>query len=516
MRTVGRALAIATMLLSGSAVILRAFGVAQDHSPMNAEGIFGAAAIVLMLLSSSSGLRDSALDTASGDAFDWRVLATLAILIAVAYGRAAGSYFLSDDFVLVHNAREYGHTVWRTFTHGGGDGFFRPLTYLSVAATAPWAGVSPWAWHIPAMALHVVNSWLVFVTARLLHYARFVGGLAAALFAVHGTRPETVVWIAGRFDLVATFFALLALVFFLRGWTWLALLAMVLGLLSKESAYSIPLMLMLVVVTSTAKDRRVRPLVPFFALAAALFVYRWILVGGVGGYVDRSGRAEVLQASLVTVLKTFGMRLWAVLFLPIDWAVPPGIPAGIATIVLVAVVVMAMRRPLARRDVMLGIGLIVVTALPTFHRLLIGADLEKARYLYLPSAGFCLLLAAAAGRLPKGFRWAAAAGIMVFSVVVLEHNLGAWQAASVKAESACRAGAAAVRSPSDRIAVVGLPRILRGVYFFQNGFPECVAMLSGADAEHVVVVDRAPETQGFSTVLVWNPVTEELRAVDEP
>jgi hypothetical protein len=101
----------------------------------------------------------------------------------------------------------------------------------------------------------------------------------------------------------------------------------------------------------------------------------------------------------------------------------------------------------------------------------------------------------------------------VFSVVVLEHNLGAWQSASVKAESACRAGAAAVRSPSDRLAAVGLARILKGVYFFQNGFPECVAMVSGADPEHITMGDHATDQAGFSTVLVWNPVTEELRPV---
>jgi protein O-mannosyl-transferase len=519
MKTAARALAIAAMVISGAAVILRAFGVAQTHSPMNAEGIFGAAAIVLMLLSSTSAQVNASGTTAGQSAekpsrasFDLSMLAALAMLVAITYGRVAGSYFLSDDFVLLRHAQEYGHTVWRTFTHGGGDGFFRPLIYLSVALTAPWAGTNPWAWHIPALALHVANSWLVFALARSLNYGRFVGGLAAALFAVHGTRPETAVWITGRFDLVATFFALLALVLFLRGREWLALVAMVLGLLSKESAYSIPLML--AVVMLTAKDRRWRPLIPFIAVTAVLFVYRWILVGGVGGYVGRSGQAEVLQASLLPVLKTFGMRLWAVLFFPIDWAVAPGVLVAVATIVFVAAVVMMVRGPLPLREIGVGIGLIVVTALPTFHRLLIGMDLEKARYLYLPSAGFCLLLAAGAGRLSKKFRWAAAAGLMVFSVAVLEHNLGAWQSASMKAESACRVGAAAVRSPSDRIAVVGLPRILRGVYLFENGFPECVAMLSGADPEHVVVVDGAPEAQGFSRVLVWNSVTDELRPAE--
>jgi len=505
MKTAARALLIATMIGSGAAVALRAWGAASTHSPMNAEGIFGAAAILLMLLSSM----DRPHEAESRSVLDGPVFAVLAVLVAAAYGRVAGSYFLSDDFILLRHAHEYGETVWHTFTHGGGDGFFRPLIYLSVALTEPWAGANPWAWHLPALALHAVNSWLVFAASRSLGYDRFIGGFAAALFAVHGTRPETVLWITGRFDLLATFFALLALVLFLRRWPWLALLAMVLGMLCKESAYAIPLML--AVVAFTGKDRRVRPLIPFFVVAVAMFAYRWMLVGGVGGYVDRTGRPEVFQATLLPVLKTFGMRLWAVLFFPVDWTIPPGIFVAAVAVVFVAAAVLIARAPLTRRDLALGLGLIIVTALPTFHRLLIGPDLEKARYLYLPSLGFCLLIATAVHRLAANVRWAIAAAVILFNFAVLEHNLIAWQSASKKAESVCRTGAAAVRSPSDRIAVVGLPRILNGVYFFQNGFPECVAMHAHIDPGNIVVSDRAPDQPGFSTVLFWYAATGELR-----
>ena len=44
----------------------------------------------------------------------------------------------------------------------------------------------------------------------------------------------------------------------------------------------------------------------FFALTAAAFVYRWIVLGGIGGYVDRaSGRPEILNIRPVALLKGF-------------------------------------------------------------------------------------------------------------------------------------------------------------------------------------------------------------------
>lgn len=84
---------------------------------------------------------------------------------------------------------------------------------------------------------------------------RLAAFFAAALFAVHGTRPEAAMWIAGRFDLVATLFILMGLLLFIRSYgeassigyvyEMASLMCMVLAILSKESAFVFPLLLML-------------------------------------------------------------------------------------------------------------------------------------------------------------------------------------------------------------------------------------------------------------------------------
>src|SRR5579872_101369 len=190
---------------------------------MNAAGAFGLFLVLVWLFrarSESSEAKPRALERADA----W-MLAGIAALVAVAYVRVAGSYFLSDDFVLLHHAGEYRQNAWWAFTHPGGDGFYRPLVYLINGITELVAGTSPVAWHSIGLALHVTNCWLVFLLAGALGYTRLASGLASALFAAHGTRPEVAVWVAGRFDLVAAFFALAALVLFLRGWRWMALAA---------------------------------------------------------------------------------------------------------------------------------------------------------------------------------------------------------------------------------------------------------------------------------------------------
>src|SRR5262245_49691754 len=128
------------------------------------------------------------------------VVTSLTLLAVAGFWRTLPTYLLSDDFVLLKHAR----TFRPQFTTGGGDGFFRPIGYVSLAVTSAWAGSSPMRWHATAMALHTTNVVLVFALATMLGYSRLAASFTAALFAIHGTRPETAVWVAGRFDLLST------------------------------------------------------------------------------------------------------------------------------------------------------------------------------------------------------------------------------------------------------------------------------------------------------------------------
>ena len=69
---------------------------------------------------------------------------------------------------------------------------------------------------------------------------------------------------------------------------------------------------------------------------------------------------------------------------------------------LAALVWLAWNKTQAGR-LILPLGFIVIAALPPLQQLLIGVDLQKARYLYLPSVGLCLLMAILTGEFPARF-----------------------------------------------------------------------------------------------------------------
>ncbi len=389
----------------------------------------------------------------------------------------ARSYFLSDDFTLLVQTRA--PWSWRgAFATRGGDGSFRPAGYLSYVITARWAGVDPARWHWIGFILHAANALLVYALAAELGFSRFLSGLGAALFALHGSHPEAVLWVAGRFDLVATFFFLAAALAFVRSWKltgWrrifcecAALACMAIALLSKESAYSFPLVAALLVACYGSWDRRTRGMIGCLCgLTAALFAYRWMLLGGVGGY---SG------VSLVPSLKALSLRLWGVLFFPVNWSIRPEAALAAAALLYVAALARLFLVRARLSALVFAAGLTLLTAAPALTQLLIGLDLEKARVLYLPSAGVCLMLATLSERLPAKGRLATAAVLLLFHGMTLWHNLRGWQRASEVVQAACVTAAKCTAGTGRRVVVTGLSRTLNGVYTFANGFQDCVAI----------------------------------------
>ena len=87
---------------------------------------------------------------------------------------------------------------------------------------------------------------------------------------------------------------------------------------------------------------------------------------------------------------------------------------------------------------MFGLGAAVLCALPASSQLLIGADLQKARLLYLPSLGLVLLLAAVADSLAeRRLQVVFAGGLLLFHIEALRHNLGIWQEVAVLSQTSC-------------------------------------------------------------------------------
>lgn len=168
------------------------------------------------------------------------VVATVAL-----YWPALGAGFVGDDFMILHRLRTLEHpTDVLRFFHGEFFEYYRPLGFVSHAIDWAIAGQNPREFHLTNLAIHVVSTIFVFLIGRELSSRPLAGLLAAALFALHASNNEAVVWMSARFDLLATCFALGALYCMIRGGVPNQLAAAVLyflALLSKEAAVALPI-----------------------------------------------------------------------------------------------------------------------------------------------------------------------------------------------------------------------------------------------------------------------------------
>jgi protein O-mannosyl-transferase len=316
-------------------------------------------------------------------------------------------------------------------------GPYRPITTLSYALDYAVHGRWPPGYHAVNVGLHVVASLLVLALARRLAAAALPGQaarvavLCGLLFAVHPAHVEAVATIFGRTEPLSTAFAVGALLLALRRregrWRLPAALGLlVLGVLSKEVAIVTPgLFVVVAVALPAAAGLEVRPglgrgaprraLLEVAAVAALLlgaFVpylvgrgpalavaaeARWFPVGTPGLHVALTmSRVMGEYLRILAVPGFLGGDFAYAARLPTLSAPTPGFAVATAAWLATAVAALLLRRraPLAAA----GLAWIFLPLLPVMHLIPVGVLLAE-RLLYLPSVGFCLAVAAAAGHL---------------------------------------------------------------------------------------------------------------------
>jgi hypothetical protein len=278
---------------------------------MNGQSI--AALLLLVLLLSRSRFAASRSSPAQPPSKqDFLAIAGIALLAVLAFLRTAQAPLLHDSYSHVWAAarRSWPETFQIFYAHpASGDFFYRPLGYLTISLDSKWAYSVPTRWHAWSMALHAVNSCLVYCFARALPLTRLPSLAAGLVFALHGSRPEAVSWVAARFDLLAAFFVLVTLLSvreFARtgklGWVWMLLVFSVVALLSKESAYCLPLLVLGMLAFEAERAARRRTLIASICVTLScfvLFLYRLWLLGGIGGYKTAAGQPTILHFSLL-------------------------------------------------------------------------------------------------------------------------------------------------------------------------------------------------------------------------
>jgi tetratricopeptide (TPR) repeat protein len=181
----------------------------------------------------------------------------LAALVLAVFGQTVGFDFVrfDDDGYVTENAtllEGLGPETFRWAWTTGAMSNWHPLTWLSYLLDFELHGLDPAGYHATNVALHLLNTLLLFGWLRSATGSEGRSALVAALFAVHPLHVESVAWISERKDVLSGLFGISSLWAYLayarRGGAWrYAAVAMLLalGLASKPMLVTFPLLYLL-------------------------------------------------------------------------------------------------------------------------------------------------------------------------------------------------------------------------------------------------------------------------------
>ena len=359
---------------------------------------------------------------------------------AITYANALLHDFVGDDYVLFVNNTFYStlknlpkifqpemimqFSDVDTASSVGKNSFsgfvsYRPATALTFFSDAFLWRDHPLGYHLTNILLHALVSVLVFFLAGSIIGQTEVAFMAAILFACHPINAEAVNNIGYRSDLLATLFYLLTFIAFIQKhkareaqknrWGWICLASFALSLFSKESAVTLLPMLFIydVVFFSQGKimERIAKSAFQYLAFLAILIFYLYIYFI----VFPNSNSSALFTAHFdfatyaKLVAKIFYGYLKVLLFPFTATVLPPVYAPNVhavqsyelaAAAIFLLLCSWGIRKAFQNREKGVGFFILwfLITYLPTSNILLLPNPMSF-RFMYLPTVGFCFVLA---------------------------------------------------------------------------------------------------------------------------
>jgi tetratricopeptide (TPR) repeat protein len=412
-------------------------------------------------------------------------------------------------------------------------GNWHPLTTLSFLLDVELFGLDPGAQHRVNLALHALNTLLLFLLFERLTGALGRSAAVAALFALHPLHVESVAWISQRKDLLSTAFGLgaaLAHAGYVRHPNWrryaLTLGLFAAGLLSKSMLVTWPFVLLLLDVwplrrfeaaAASSAHRVRRALVeklPMLALSAAVSgLTLWAQAQGGALRLEQQPLGVRLANAAGSYVVYLRQTLWpadlAVLY---PWTGSPPTPVLFASLaVLCAATLLCSWRFRAQPYLFVGWLWYLGTLVPVLGLVQVGAHAHADRYTYIPLIGIFVAGVWAAGdalRHEPRLRVPAAVlgiGLLVALSWVTRRQLAVWEdSVALYRHAIAVTERNAVMYNNLGVALAGLGRPDEAIAVLSEGlaFPSpFVDLLSynaalanadlGRDGEALALLDRA-------------------------
>jgi hypothetical protein len=384
------------------------------------------------------------MSSASGSFCSGRWLLALALVAAVPVLPSLRDPFVADDYLhitrldevrsgsLVKALRSWtlrseDFATWPT-PPGLAVEYFRPLVSLSFLTDHAIWGLHPFGYRLTDLLLHVLTTLVVFGLACAVLGEGLGAFVAAVLFGLHPCHTEAVLWISARTDVLAALLYVGSLLAFVRRRPVVCLALCALALLAKETATTLPVALLGLAwirrdVEPMGRQRGV--LLAAFGLLGLYGLGRLALFGALHAPPPPLWHRPTDPGFAWQVASALGLYLAdLVLFVPLDAALTQPFwsahPVGLAGLCAVAAAALASTSAQARGSQArwVGLGLTAIAVLPVLPVAI------SERYLYLPSAFYCILAGAQIPQSPEDLTPKKRRGFWGLVVVVLLVTLG--------------------------------------------------------------------------------------------
>ena len=363
---------------------------------------------------------------------------------------------LDDNLYITGNPAILHGLSWQTFswafTNSNAE-FWLPLTWLSLALDSTLFGTHAWGYHLTNILFHVANTLLLYLLFR-----KICGGIgkslfAAALFAVHPQRIESVVWATERKDVLAVFFGLLTLLAYVRYARsknfpryFLVCLLFLCGLMSKPMLVTLPLILLLLDYwplnrldrfTFTTLWPLLKEKIPLFAFSAGISIDT-LLMRAAGGSPDSP--LLVRLSNMVLSYSLYIRDFFYTGFLSLAYLPRTNIPMWIIVALLVAfflinafLFLQLRRKKNFAKPLLIGWLWFLISLFPMSGIIQSGSIIRADRFSYFPIIGILIMLiwgiapAISLHRLPRSLLALAACAILIFSIVGTWQRLSLWR-----------------------------------------------------------------------------------------
>jgi protein O-mannosyl-transferase len=384
---------------------------------------------------------------------DQHLVGLLILLALLCYGNSLFHAFVYDDEQQIlqnpyvkswhYLPQIFNSTVWSFVGAAGATNYYRPLMTFSFLILWQIFGDIPFGFHLFNITLNAAVVVMVFYAGRRLFRDGRIAFVAAALFAIHPIHTEVVDWIAAVPELEVTFFVLLTFWFFMRttcsngveehealtegaepakrtdarfpSWKFHAasVTAFAAALLSKEPALMFAPLALAYEFFVRPRNAKTAPgtsrsstlavkaarCIPLCMVAAAYLLLRIALFGKLAPVLQHPKVTwpQAIYSAFALVAGYAKYLVWPAplsafhVFHVSDSLTQPAVLAGIAVCAVTASLVIALRKRVP--VVAFCILWIGVTIAPMLNARWMAANVFTERYLYLPSVGFCWLVA---------------------------------------------------------------------------------------------------------------------------